>query len=192
MASIFGSRWTTQYGDLVDENDENLDLLPTPRIWHEALKKFDYQAVKRATNECVSSGMSWPPTLGEFAKMCAPRPGDFNLPDVATAFRLAIDKDWSNNAIWEAVHRIGSFDFYRMQEKEAKQAFNRAYNGVVADIAAGKPLTKRHVVKTGDMLEDQNSASRYKRMTEQERAADREIGSQKAAALRAFLRGGAA
>lgn len=185
---MFGSRWSSQYGELLGADRQ---LTATAMVWGRTLVEFGCYRVNRALNECVHNNLAWPPTLGEFAKMCAPRPGDFNLPDVSAAFRLAIDKDWSNNAIWEAVHRIGSFDFYRMQEKEAKQSFNRAYNSVVADIAAGKPLTKRHVVKTGDMLEDQDSASRYKRMTDAERAADREVGKQKSSALRAMLRGGA-
>lgn len=184
---MFGSRWSSQYGELLGADRQ---LTATAMVWGRTLVEFGYDRVNRALNECVHNNLAWPPTLGEFAKMCAPRPGDFNLPDMATAFRLAIDKDWSNNAIWEAVHRIGSFDFYRMHEKEAKQTFSRAYNSVVADIAAGKPLTKRHVVNTGDMLEDQNSASRYKRMSAEERAADRQVGGQKSAALRAILRGG--
>lgn len=60
MASLYGHKWTGQYGSSPDE------------LWTTALTTLDSEQIRRGLAELVRSADPWPPSLPEFMAMCRP------------------------------------------------------------------------------------------------------------------------
>jgi len=60
MASMFGHKWTSSYGDQVDPE----------KVWQASLKGISQDQIKRALNLLAKRGDEWPPSAPEFRSLC--------------------------------------------------------------------------------------------------------------------------
>lgn len=127
---VFGVRWRDQAED------------PRSRdTWLAGLR------VLRLTDDLVRNGLSkslpleWPPSLGEFAKLC--RSGSW--PDQESGMReavrwavahVAVDQwDWSHAVVCAAARSVGTWNLRQMPEADLRRVWAHAYG-----IAAGQAL----------------------------------------------------
>lgn len=60
MASLYGHKWTSSYGDDCDPD----------RVWQATLTEVSEDQIKRGMSELVRKGASWPPSAPEFRVLC--------------------------------------------------------------------------------------------------------------------------
>lgn len=60
MGSMYGTRWTANFGDDVDPD----------RVWSAALHGLDESQVRAGMRRCVERGLEWPPSAPEFRALC--------------------------------------------------------------------------------------------------------------------------
>ena len=60
MGSMYGTRWTSSYGDDIDPD----------RVWTAALHGLDESQVRSGMRRCLERGLEWPPSAPEFRAMC--------------------------------------------------------------------------------------------------------------------------
>lgn len=67
MTSIYGHKWASQLGRLVDDNGKMSDAA---RCWQKGLINVTVDDLKVGFDALARSGQAWPPSLPEFRKMC--------------------------------------------------------------------------------------------------------------------------
>lgn len=60
MTEVFGTRWTSQYGDTL------------PDTWRRALADMSGADIGQGLIACLKEAREWPPSLPEFRRMCRP------------------------------------------------------------------------------------------------------------------------
>lgn len=60
MASLYGHKWTSSYGDTVDEGN----------VWAACLRGITADQIKHGLNQCVLRALEWPPSAPEFRGLC--------------------------------------------------------------------------------------------------------------------------
>jgi len=76
MTTIYGNRWTSQYGDKDDGT------------WQWGLSGVEWRAAAQALGRLVKRGDGWPPSLPEFRMMCRyPGGREFGLNYVPEVYR---------------------------------------------------------------------------------------------------------
>lgn len=61
MTQAFGHRWTTNFGN-TDRGG----------VWARGLVGLEWNEITAGVAKCVEQALEWPPTLGEFRKLCRP------------------------------------------------------------------------------------------------------------------------
>ena len=61
MASMYGHRWTTAYGDEVDPDG----------VWAATLDGIEWQYIRKGLGEIAKRGDDWPPSAPEFRRICS-------------------------------------------------------------------------------------------------------------------------
>lgn len=86
MASMYGHRWTSAFGDEVDPD----------RVWQSTLKEITVDQIKHGMNRVAQSGSAWPPSAPEFRDMCTDadlkRKGSWEHDRIREATRQADEK----------------------------------------------------------------------------------------------------
>ena len=60
MGSMYGHKWTSNYGDIPDPD----------KVWYAALRDLRWEQIKKGLNRVATLGSEWPPSVPEFRKMC--------------------------------------------------------------------------------------------------------------------------
>jgi hypothetical protein len=146
MNSIYGYLWTSTYDD------------EAMIIWEAALAKRHLirEDLRRGISKCVDRGDKFPPNLPEFIQLCRITEADLNLPSFEEAFHEATVTrgkfhyqpngywQWAHQthlAIYHAVRNIPDlFSFDHLPEMEARRVFKTAWQQVIDQLLAGKPL----------------------------------------------------
>lgn len=68
MASIYGHRWNSSYGDMSEHADGRLTT--TGDTWRRGLLGITPAQIAVGLNSCIVSAEPWPPTLPEFRALC--------------------------------------------------------------------------------------------------------------------------
>lgn len=85
MASIYGHKWTSSYGDVSSPDG---GLSDTAEVWSTGLAGVSAEQFARGLEVCVKSGEAWPPTLPEFREMCLGKQvNEFGLDYVPECYR---------------------------------------------------------------------------------------------------------
>ena len=142
MTTIFGYRWTAQYGE---------DDPATKNLWLIGLADMQPIQIKFGINRLAAEWQNpFPPSLPEFRALCQPKPEDLGLPDLDHAYRDAIncaamianggDTSRFPEIVQIAVREIGSAAFREMKPTDSLRAFSRAYEILTRKIMAGEKL----------------------------------------------------
>lgn len=131
MGEIYGHRWGSSYTRAA------LDT------WAKGLAGLSVEQIKRGVSACVAGAFAWPPTLPEFRALCMSVPG---LPSADDAWReaLPIARRWkrphecSHPAVYHALSQVVNYNL--VAEDVLQKRFERNYERVCADVAAGKEL----------------------------------------------------
>lgn len=142
MTTIFGYRWSSQYG----EADA-----ATMELWRAGLSDMQPEQIGLGIQRSATEWLNpFPPSLPEFRALCQPKPEDLGLPDLDHAYRDAIncaaainiggDTSKFPEIVQVAVREIGSAAFREMKPTDSLKAFSRAYEILVRKIMAGENL----------------------------------------------------
>lgn len=126
MTSIFGSRWSSQYGS----TPEGVDLIE----WGEAIKGLTPSALQVGMRAIRTSGREWPPTAPEFRSLCMAIPA---LVEVQRELAGADEATPFGRLVWQFV------DAWRYRHADvatAQRMLQQAYELAVARTLQGNPL----------------------------------------------------
>lgn len=122
MTSMFGGRWTSQYGDRDDGT------------WAAALSAVASAVLGDALGRVAAAGGDFPPTLGGFLAICARA---YGLPDPVAAYRDAAHLRWTHIAVYETARRVGIFELRNRSEREMLPVWREEYGLVCQQAMAG-------------------------------------------------------
>jgi hypothetical protein len=146
MTGIYGPIWTSTY------HDEAI------KIWGATFTRrgLNRDDLRRGLSKCLDRGEKFPPNLPEFLELCRMTKADLNLPSFEEAFCEATNGRgkfhyqqngywrWASQthlAIYHAVRNIPDlFSFDHLPETEARRVFKTAWQQVINQLLAGKPL----------------------------------------------------
>lgn len=132
FAKMFGTAWSTQYGAADDGT------------WGKALCFVTNDAMGDAVERITREGGKFPPSLPEFAALCAKCMG---LPDAGNAYLDACHSRWTHATVYETAKRVGIFELKNRTEKEMLPRFREVFGTVCAEWMAGNkfepPVTGR-------------------------------------------------
>lgn len=122
MASVYGHKWTSQYGLKVD---------PT---WRRAMQALPIQRLKVALARCTKRKDGWPPSLTEFVMLADVWPEEIGAPAADRAFREACLgaypfnswHQWSHKCVYWAAVWTGMGDLVERGER-MRAKFNEQY-----------------------------------------------------------------
>ena len=60
MASMFGPKWTSSYGDIPDPD----------KVWQASLRDVSWEQMMEGMNRITQKGLEWPPGAPQFRKIC--------------------------------------------------------------------------------------------------------------------------
>jgi hypothetical protein len=131
MASVYGHKWTSQYGERVD---------PT---WRQAFKSVPVDRLKKALARCVHRDDPWPPSLTEFMALTAVWPDEVGAPDYDSAFAEACrgshpvsgrQHTWSHRSVYWAAVWTG-MEPLRERPHKVRKTFDSKYQAAVEQYA---------------------------------------------------------
>lgn len=135
-------------------------------LWLRDLKSkgISDEQIRFGLDACVE--LEWPPSVGEFIRWCKPRPEQFGIPDVDTAYREAAkavsvgwgEHTWSHPMIYHAARSIETFEWKNLGDRVLRPMFERAYQILASRVMAGesfdapipKALPPKVIVRTSD------------------------------------------
>ena len=117
MTKLFGSRWSSQFGDCDDGT------------WASALRGVSTPVLADAIGRVAMSGSEFPPSLPEFLAICGRAAG---LPDTATAYADACHRRWSHPVVYEAARRVGVHELRTRAERDMLPRWRENYGAVCA------------------------------------------------------------
>jgi hypothetical protein len=109
--------------------------------WKRRLSELTMEEIARGIERDFERGDSWPPSAPEFVRMARGSYQDFGLLDPDEAFRAASSRRYLKG-IYDAVSRVGVYEFQRMQTDKAKAAFLKSYEKTLDRVRAGARLTE--------------------------------------------------
>ena len=71
MAICFGHRWTSNYGEALNNKNE---LTDAANIWLNGLIDLSTDQIKHGLDVMLKAGDEWPPSMPQFVKMCKDQP----------------------------------------------------------------------------------------------------------------------
>lgn len=142
LGLLYGHKWVSIYPD------QDV-LVEAEKAWGEALAGFSLDDIKRGIDKSVDVYPSWPPTVGEFKKLCQVDPSSIGLPSVETAFREVTSttlpfgetsKVYSHGLILAIINddAIDTYNLSRMPSDKSMKIFKPIYNKYVSRAIAGE------------------------------------------------------
>jgi len=149
MGVKYGHKWSSQFPNTKVEavgKDE----------WGKELVGFSMNQVLRAIDKLVDEFPSWPPTIGEFKKLCFVNSGH-SFPNIEDAWlEICSEKPYKNGIVFAMSRdkRLHHYDWVRMTEVQGLRRFapiykhfiDRAFAGEVFDLP-DKPMLENRVGK---------------------------------------------
>lgn len=126
MQSLFGHRWTSQYGSA----PEDVDLVE----WSQAISGLTWRQVERGLHEVRMSRREWPPAAPEFRVLC------FAIPAV-----LQIERELAGHEVLSAFGRlvwslIDPWRYRNADAREARRVIEEAHALAADRVVRGEPL----------------------------------------------------
>jgi hypothetical protein len=201
MAGLYGHKWISSYGTSDIKVDEAGNPRPDSGIWGKALSGISGQQIAYGMKLCTTrtgEQAAWPPSAPEFRDMCLAGQSNLGIPDVATAWREAVEAS-SDVINWKFSHPIVQeaaklTDWYSIRTGTPKaetvqNRFNKRYADLTAKLQRGEPLV------AGQLLLGQEAALDELQKSEQandflvkQRIKDQGLDQKTPAELRAELR----
>lgn len=136
MIALFGVRWSSQFGEVVDKSGQ----------WTQTLSGISRNQVAEALSEVRKSGRAWPPTAPEFRSMCIS--GGIEHPTVEDAYSTLhryltgqIEESELGVAVRHTINKnMDLYQFKRLPIDKAIEVFRFAYKATLNQIAAGDEL----------------------------------------------------
>lgn len=115
MAGIYGSRWTSAFGDACENSDGELTDAGT--LWQKGLGGLSRAELTHGISEALFSADPWPPTLPQFRAMC------LGIPTLAAVRTLLAKSDMQSRADRPFFRLVWRFiDAHRLAEADVKAA----------------------------------------------------------------------
>lgn len=140
MTEMYGHKWASVHGD----KDSG--------TWGKVLHDISGQQIAIGMQACATrtdDQAEWPPSAPEFRKMCLAGGSNFGIPDVAIAWKEAVEAS-SDVINWKFSHPIVQecgrlTDWYSIRTGTPKaetvqNRFNKRYADLVAKLNRGEPL----------------------------------------------------
>lgn len=140
MTEMYGHKWTSVHGD----SDSG--------TWGKVLHDISGQQIAIGMQACASrtdDQAEWPPSAPEFRKMCLAGQSNLGIPDVAKAWREAVEASTDPSA-WKFSHPIVQeagrlTDWYSIRHgipkaETVQSRFNKRYADLAAKLQRGEPL----------------------------------------------------
>lgn len=97
------------------------------------------------TDEMINAGivkastLDWPPSCGEFIKLCRPSAEDIGAPAPEDAYSAAAVGNWSlHPLVWHAAKAVGTYELRNHAEANTRPRFLREYDQMVKRYASGE------------------------------------------------------
>lgn len=141
MTGMYGHKWTSVHG----ETDEQ-------GIWGKCLAGITGQQIAIGMQACATrtgDEAKWPPSAPEFREMCMAGVSALGIPDVALAWREAVNAS-TDPTTWRFSHPIVQeaarlTDWYSIRHgvpkaETVQNRFNKRYAELTAKLSRGEPL----------------------------------------------------
>lgn len=136
--ALFGSKWTSQFGESVDKSGQ----------WGQTLGDVSRAQVAAGLDVIRKSGRVWPPTAPEFREICILAPlgmiksADQALVEFNRYLASGCRDPWSLSP--EVYHTISKnldmFLFRQMDFSESSKTFHSAYRATIDQLRSGEKL----------------------------------------------------
>lgn len=140
MTELYGHKWTSVHG----ESD-------TSDTWGKVLFGMSREQLAAGMQACARSDDPWPPSAPEFRALCEAGRSSLGIPDVATAWREAVEAS-TDPVNWKFSHPIVQeaaklTDWYSIRTGTPKaetvqNRFNKRYADLTAKLQRGEPLVE--------------------------------------------------
>jgi len=189
MTEMYGHKWASVHGD----KDSG--------TWGKVLHDISGNQIAIGMQACASrtdDQAEWPPSAPEFRKMCLAGGSNLGIPDVASAWREAVEAS-SDVINWKFSHPIVQqaaklTDWYSIRTGTPKaetvqNRFNKRYADLTARLQRGEPL-----IEGQTLIGQENAASELSRADSandflvRQRIKDQGLDKKTPAELRAGLR----
>lgn len=152
MAGLYGHKWISSYGTSDIKLDDDGNARPDSGIWAKALSGVSGQQIAYGMKLCTQrtgEQAAWPPSAPEFRDMCLAGQSTLGIPDVATAWREAVEAS-SDVINWKFSHPIVHeaarlTDWYSIRNgvpkaETVQNRFNKRYAELTAKMQRGESL----------------------------------------------------
>lgn len=132
MIAIFGSRWSSAFGES-PHRDDGEGLTVAGQKWAAGLAGFTTAQVKAGAQRALMGPERWPPSLPEFRGLCLGVP---SLARVKADLRAGLDSPWTRGSR----QYVDSYRLRNASVDTSDRLLNEAYALMVEDVFDGKPL----------------------------------------------------
>jgi hypothetical protein len=133
MASIYGHRWTSAYGERCDDDSGTLTIAGDS--WQRGLSGVGEAKIGTGLNACLMAADPWPPTLPAFRAMCLGIPA-FGAVKAELRNRTATRTPFAR-LVWA---NVDGYLFGRADVEHADRMLHDAYLLAVEYAMAGGPM----------------------------------------------------
>ena len=158
MAGIYGSRWSSSYGETPNEGGAG-------RLWHRGLQDLTDAQVRAGIDACTRAVDDWPPTLPAFRRMA------IGIPSKAVAMDAAFGRaippgETAQRFLIAMERRIDRYSLRRMDAEKAERHVGRAYAATLQAIMDGEPLPDMPVAALTTELYQRRTAGNLRELTD--------------------------
>jgi nucleotide-binding universal stress UspA family protein len=163
MAGLYGHKWVSSYGTSDIKLDDAGNARPDSGIWGKALAGISGQQIAYGMKLCTQrtgEQAAWPPSAPEFRDMCLASQSTLGIPDVAAAWREAVEAS-SDVINWKFSHPIVQeaaklTDWYSIRHgipkaETVQNRFNKRYADLAAKLQRGESLVDGQLLLTQEV-----------------------------------------
>lgn len=108
-------------------------------VWLEDLRCNGVTDEMINTGIMKSSALDWPPSVGEFIKLCKPSDEDLGIPGADEAYKAAATGNWRLHPIvWHAAQKVGTYELRNHAEANVRPRFLVEYSRLVQEARSGE------------------------------------------------------
>lgn len=159
MTRFYGHKWTSTQGTSDLMLDEQGREQPGSGAWGKLLAGLSPQQLGAGLEACKMRDDPWPPSAPEFRALCEAGVSRLGIPDVATAWREAVEAS-TDPTKWKFSHPIVQeaarlTDWYSIRTGTPKaetvqNRFNKRYGDLTAKLQRGEPLVEGQLLLSRD------------------------------------------